>query len=162
MASRPRIPRRRRSDVAKVPPLSLVLGYGPMALLPILAVASAALPPQPGYDCLLAGQLWAAGVLIFMGGVRRGLSFGAPDAHLRRQVATALCYFGIGLVAMILPIGPAFVLLIVGYALAGLLDHRAAKAGEAPPYFAQLRPLQAAVAILGLAGLLIRFVLLLK
>ena len=51
--------------------------------------------------------------------------------------------------------------LMIGYALAGLLDRRAARAGETPPYFATLRPAQAAVAVLGLAGLLAEFLLLL-
>ncbi|MBV9841600.1 MAG: DUF3429 domain-containing protein [Sphingomonadaceae bacterium] len=162
MSSRPRLPRRRRSDAATIPPLSLILGYGPTALLPVLAVASATLPQKPGFGCLLVGQLSAASVLIFIGGVRRGLSFGAPDERLNRQVATALGYFFIGLAAMLVPIGPALVLLILGYALAGLLDRRAARAGEAPPYFATLRPAQAAVAVLGLAGLLARFLLLLS
>lgn len=161
MASHSETRRRRRSDQpAKVPTLSIVLGYGPVALLPLAAIISAALPPQPGFNLLLGGQLWAAGVLIFMGGVRRGLSFDRAAAQLPRQLSAAIVYFLIGVIAMIVPIGPAFLLLMLGYALAGWSDRRAARAGDVPLHFAKLRPIQAAIAVVGLAALLGRLLML--
>ena len=158
MTNRSSLPQRRRGD--RIPPLSILLGYGPVAVLPVLAMVSAALPPQPGFNLLLGGQLWAAGVLIFMGGVRRGLSFDRNPEHTLRQLIGSFLYFFFGLGAMIVPIGYAFLLLIIGYAIGGVLDRKAARAGEAPRHFAQLRPIQAAIAIIGLGALLGRLLLL--
>lgn len=141
---------------ARTPVLAAVLGYGPVALLPLLAIASTALPPLWAFWALLAGQLWAAAVLIFMGGVRRGLSFHTADGPRTGQIVTALVYFGFGLAALVVPIGPALIVLMVGYALAGLLDRRAARVGDTPRFFAHLRLAQAAIAIAGLGGLLAR------
>lgn len=161
MAIRPTTPRRRRGErPEKIPPLSLVLGYGPMAVLPLAAMLAAALPPELAMSVLRAAQLWAGGILMFVGGVRRGLSFDRPERR-RGQVALALAYFGIGLIAPILWFGPSFVLLAIGYALMGIFDRRAALRGDAPAHFARLRPTQAILAIAGLAALTVRFLLIL-
>lgn len=145
---------------ARTPLVSLVLGYAPMAALPLLAVASTAVPPLWAYNVILAGHVWAAAILIFISGVRRGLSFGEEQrgetGPLAAEIAAALGYFAIGLVAILLRVQFALLILMLGYALVGVLDRRAARARRAPRYFARLRPLQALIAIAGLAGLLAR------
>ena len=91
---------------AAIPLPSLVLGYAPMALLPVLAVASTATPPLWAYNIILAGHVWAAAILIFIAGVRRGLSFAdegkGAAGPLAAEIAASLCYFAIGLVAILL------------------------------------------------------------
>ncbi len=159
----PSFPRRPLAVRAASTPLpSLVLGYAPMALLPILAVASTAVPPLWAYNIILAGHVWAAALLIFIAGVRRGLSF-ADEAKgaagpLTGEIAAALGYFAIGFGTILVRVQFALLILMIGYALVGVLDRRAAKARRAPRHFARLRPLQALIAVAGLAGLLARLV----
>lgn len=66
--------------------------------------------------------------------------------------------FGLGFLALLaVALGqtvPALVLLILGFTGIALLDPIAARRGEAPLFFARLRPLQMPLAILSLAGLL--------
>ena len=160
MAIRSTIPRRRRGERPEpISALNLVLGYGPVGVLPLIAIVAAALPPKPAYGTLLIGQFWGAAILIFIAGVRRGLSFARAGESLREQVGAALGLFAFGFGALIAPIGPAFLLLILGYALAGILDRRAARVGTAPVFFARLRPIQAVVAVAGLGAMLGRLLI---
>lgn len=46
-------------------------------------------------------------------------------------------------------------LLVLGYASLGVLDSGAARSGEAPRFFARLRPVQSAVAAAALTALLV-------
>lgn len=138
-----------------VPPAdSIILGYGPM--LPTLAAAIGAwvLPPPWPLWALHLGILWAAMILIFIAGVRRGFGFGFPAASKAASIASSLGYFVFAGVALVLA-SPVLALipLLIGYALVALLDRRAALHGDAPAYFAALRPRQMLVALLGLAGL---------
>lgn len=139
-------------DEPPIPLLSVVLGFGPAALLPLLALAAWIVPALAG-PAILAGQLWAAAILLFLAGVRRGLSFFTEGGPRPGQVATSIWLFVLGLAGLAAPLGPAFLLLILGYLSVALLDPPAARAGEAPAHFVRLRPPQMAVAIVGLAGL---------
>lgn len=146
------MPPRRLDTPARVPPLSLLLGYGPAAVLPLLGLLA-----WTGYDWALPlGRLWGAAILLFLAGVARGLSFFTEGGPRPPQLATMAWRFGCGLLALALWLPAAFVLLIAGYLGVALFDPWAARHGEAPRYFAQLRPPQMAVAILGLALLLAR------
>lgn len=67
-----------------------------------------------------------------------------------------LVYFTLGGLALVVPgTTPPLVLLIAGFALVPLLDRHAARHGDAPAYFARLRPPQMGIAIVSLAVLLL-------
>lgn len=149
--------RRPDADRAPIPLNSLVFGYGPM--LPFAAAAAGA--------WLLGGQwpalaihlaiVWAAMILVFIAGVRRGYGFGDPGASTAVEIATMLLWFILAGLALVWPgrLVP-LALLLAGYVTVPLLDRRAAFHGDAPAHFASLRPPQMAIAIASLAALLIR------
>lgn len=141
-----------RTDTpARTPLLSLVLGYGPA--LAILAAGALALANVPW--ALTFGCLWAAAILIFLAGVVRGLSFFTEGGPRLSQVAVMMVRFGCGLVALVLPPVLATPVLAVGYLSSLLYDPVAARSGAAPRYFAQLRPPQMIIALLGLVLLFV-------
>lgn len=140
-------------DDPRIPLTSALLGYGPM--LPLVAAGIGAWT-LPGLWPVLAIQLailWAALILAFIGGVRRGFGIGNPHAWTASEIAASFGYVllaGLGLVVPAPSVGLS--ILIVGYALAALLDRRAALAGNAPLHFARLRPPQLLIGAAGLAG----------
>ncbi len=129
------------------PLLSLVLGYGPAAILPMLALDYWA---RKQIWAAEAAQLWGAAILIFLAGVARGLSFFTNGGPRLSQIATMALRFWPGLIALVLPIRPAMLLLAIGYAGVAFSDVPLAHANGAPAYFARLRPPQMAVAVAGL------------
>jgi hypothetical protein len=138
---------------ARIPAISLVLGFGPMLPLAAAGVGVWTLPePWP----LLAVQCaitWAALILVFIGGVRRGFGLGQDRASTAAEIAAAVAYVTLAGFALVVPrASVALALLIVGYALAALLDTRAASRGDAPRHFARLRPLQLLTGAAGLAA----------
>ncbi len=149
-----------------IPPLSLLLGYGPALLVVLLGVAGWILPARLG-DPLLprafpqamavtAGWLFATAILLFLAGVTRGLSFFAPGGPRPAQFAMMLWLFLLGFGALASPLWIGFALLILGYGSVAVFDPQAARAGLAPDHFARLRPGQMALFGLGLALLLVR------
>lgn len=138
-----------------VPSLSILLGYAPM--LPFIIGAGAAWVTKSEVRELVAmfTTFWAGSILIFLAGVRRGLSFRTEGGPTYTQIMTMLILFIIGLLALLLAaqkmtslaLGP----LIVGFCLILVLDPIAARNGEAPLFFARLRPLQIPIAIVSLA-----------
>lgn len=142
-----------------VPWLSVVFGYGPM--LPFLAGAAAAWIGR-GEPLGAAAQsltlLWGCAILLFLSGVRRGVSFRTEGGARFSQIATMLGLFCLGFAALVLASlnrdVAALVLLILGFLSLTILDPIAARRGEAPLFFARLRPAQIPLAILGLAALL--------
>ncbi|QDZ06819.1 DUF3429 family protein [Sphingomonas panacisoli] len=147
-------------DPARIPATSLIFGYGPM--LPLVAAAIAAWwlpPPWPDLATDLA-IIWAASLLVFVGGVRRGFGFGMPGASTRVATIAMLLYFVPGTVALVLDafgqIAAGLGFTITGFVLVGLLDPRAARYGQAPAHFARLRPPQMALGACCLAALLAR------
>ena len=143
-----------RAADPRVPWASIVFGYGPMLPLVAAAVAAWALPqPWP----LIAVQLavtWAAVILAFIAGVRRGFGFGQDRASTPVEIATGMAYLALALLALVVP-GPsiACALLVVGYVLAALLDRAAALGGNAPLHFARLRPPQLTLGAMAMAAL---------
>ncbi|MFZ1109081.1 MAG: DUF3429 domain-containing protein [Rhodomicrobium sp.] len=144
--------------------LGLILGYG--ATFPFVAGAAAAaffgdadLPKTAANFTVL----WGAAILLFLSGVRRGLSFRTPHGPTVSQIATSLWYFAGGIGSLFLwaargELGsarPALALLLIGYVSVIVLDVPAARRLEAPPYFARLRPLQMLIPIACLGYLLI-------
>ncbi|WP_375463257.1 DUF3429 domain-containing protein [uncultured Methylobacterium sp.] len=144
----------------ETPWLSVVFGYGPM--LPFVAGAAAAWWWRGTWDelILLATILYGAAILLFFSGVRRGLSFRTEGGPTLVQIATMLALFGLGLAALltVVILGNRVIaldLLIAGFVAVAVLDPIAARRGEAPLFFARLRPLQIPIAVLSLAALLV-------
>jgi hypothetical protein len=52
----------------RVPLLSLVLGFGPAALLPVLAILAWVVPVYDAWVPVTAGQIWGAAILLFLAG----------------------------------------------------------------------------------------------
>lgn len=140
----------------RIPPLSLILGYGPMAAFPLLALAAWLAPPPWPAIAVAIGQGWGAALLIFLAGVRRGLSFFTEGGPRPAQIATMLWLFVLGCAALVTAPLLAFPLLVIGYSSIALLDPPAARRGETPAFFIRLRPPQMGVALVGLVALLVR------
>ena len=144
----------------ETPWLSVVLGYGPM--LPFVAGAAAAWWQRGQWDelILLATILYGAAILLFLSGVRRGVSFRTEGGPTFMQIATMLGLFCLGLGALltVVILGNRVIaldLLIAGFVAIAILDPIAARRGEAPLFFARLRPLQIPIAVLSLVALLV-------
>jgi len=149
----------RVTEPRAVPWLSIVFGYGPM--LPFAAGALAAW----GWRGAPLGEvaaaltiLWGCAILLFLSGVRRGVSFRTEGGATVAQIATMIGLFSLGFAALVLATldraVPALVLLLLGFTAIAILDPIAARRGEAPLFFARLRPVQIPIAILSLAALL--------
>ncbi|HJE23137.1 MAG TPA: DUF3429 domain-containing protein [Methylorubrum populi] len=141
-----------------VPWLSIVFGYGPM--LPFVAGAVLVwwLRGGPAEAIFTLTVLWACAILLFLSGVRRGVSFRTEGGATVAQIATMMGLFSLGfgaLAAFVLgfPV-VALALLIVGFTAITILDPIAAERGEAPLFFERLRPAQIPLAVLSRAALL--------
>jgi hypothetical protein len=144
----------------ETPWLSVVFGYGPM--LPFVAGAAAAWWQRGALDFLitLVTILYGAAILLFLSGVRRGVSFRTEGGPTVAQIATMLGLFGLGFGALLTGVIQgkqeiALDLLIAGFVAIAILDPIAARRGEAPLFFARLRPLQIPIAVLSLVALLV-------
>ena len=159
MAAHPDEPevQRRIAEPREVPGLSLFFGYGAMVPFVLLALAAWLLGGDVAALAVRLAILWGGAILVFLAGVRRGLSFRTEGGPTAVQIATMLWLFGLGLLALAVPsTGVALVLLLAGYLSLAALDPWAARRGEAPPFFVRLRPLQMLLPILGLVALLLR------
>ncbi|MCR0980591.1 DUF3429 domain-containing protein [Roseomonas populi] len=137
------------------PILSLVLAYGAMVPLLAGALASWVLPAPWDAAALRATLAWAGALLCFFSGVRRGLSFRQPGGATLMQVLGTLLFFGLGAASLLSPWPlAAAILVLAGYAIMLVLDPIAARRGEAPRYFARLRPVQLLLPLAGVAALL--------
>ena len=134
---------------------SLVLGYSVMVPLVLAAIGAWVLPRTWPVTAVHLAAIWAALILAFVGGVRRGFGFATPGASTATEVAAGVAYFvmaGLGLLMMPyawLALWP----LMVGFASVALLDRRAAVRGLAPAHFAALRPPQMLIGAASLAAL---------
>lgn len=136
-----------------IPPASLLLGFG--AMLPLAAGAAVAwASPRERRLARERALLWGGSVLVFLAGVRRGLSFRTPGGATPGQFGTMLSLFGLGLGSLgALRTGAAPVLQGLGYAAVAVLDPLAAGREEAPAFFARLRPAQMAIPLASLVAL---------
>ena len=156
----------RRIDVTErpeVPWLSIVFGYGPM--LPFLIGATAAwlLTGSWRTTAIALTVIWGTSILAFLAGVRRGVSFRTEGGPAVSQIVTMFCLFVLALAATVAIVFGATILaalcLIVGFVVVMVLDPIAARRGEAPLFFARLRPPQMAIAVFGLGALLANLLL---
>ena len=131
----------------EVPLDGLLLGWGGMAPFPVLAGAMWLAGPDWAALAARGLVLWGAAILLFLSGVRRGLSFRTEGGPRMAQLAMFAWLFGAGLAALVLPVGPALWLLALAYASVWAVDPWAARRGDAPLYFARLRPVQMAVPV---------------
>ena len=110
--------------------------------------------------------LWGCAILTFLAGVRRGVSFRTPGGVTFAQIGTMLWLFLIGLAALwVFVLGggqravgatlASLALLLVGYVSLAILDPLAARSGEAPLFFARLRPIQMLTPVASLAALVV-------
>lgn len=148
----------RVEEPRSAPLLGVLLAYA--AMIPVLsgAIAFAVVPLEARPLVLGATIIWGASIVLFLSGVRRGLSFRTPGGATVSQVSTLMGLFGLGILALCglwlaTPV-PSLVLLLLAFAGMGVLDPIAARRGETPLYFARLRPLQMAVPSAALIALL--------
>lgn len=141
----------RIAEPGRVPWLDLALGWGAVSPFPAAAVAAwLGWTPAIGW-----AVLWGGAALCFVAGVRRGLSFRTVDGPTPAQLAVFAWLFAAGLAAMVLPWrGLAVLVLIAGYGSLIWLDPAAAEKGEAPLWFARLRPFQMAVPVASLIAVI--------
>ena len=141
-----------------VPWLSVLFGYGGM--LPFLGAAAAAWIAHGDMrdDFIDLGALWGCAIVMFLAGVRRGLSFRTVGGPTAAQIATMLWLFCAGFASLLLLwlalIWQALALLVVVFASVAALDPIAARHGEAPWFFARLRPVQMLIPVAGLGALI--------
>lgn len=132
-----------------------ILGYGPMLPLVVAGIGAWLLPPPWPFWAVHLGIIWGALILAFIAGVRRGFGFGYARASKPQEIATSIAYFTLADLALVIGLpSMALLTLVLGYVLAALLDRRAALSGNAPLYFATLRPRQLLIGAAGLAALL--------
>ncbi len=147
----------RVTEARHTPPEGLALGIA--AMLPMAAGAIAVLLAGPAQRSVLLRLtiLWGAAILAFLAGVRRGLSFRTEGGATLAEIASMLLLFALAFLALALPgRSAALLLLLAGFACIAVFDPRAARRGEAPPFFARLRPPQMLVPLASLAVMLVR------
>jgi len=131
-------------DAATRPPALSALLAGSGALPPVaLGLAACLLRGAPRAAAERAQLGWSAALLCFFGGVRRGLSFRQQGGASAGEIGTTLLLFMTGAAGLALPGRrlPASTL-AAGFGVATVLDWLGAREGEAPRYFARLRPVQ--------------------
>ncbi len=136
---------------------SFLLAYA--ATVPLVAAAIAAwwLAGDARLMVLQLGARWAGALLCFFSGVRRGLSFRQQGGPTLAQLAAMLWLFVLGSAALLSPCpSVSLPLELAGYTTLAVADPIAARRGEAPRYFARLRPVQMIIPLACLAALLAR------
>ena len=126
-------------ETSRVPWDAVILGWGPMLPFPVALglVLRGGVAGEVALDLIV---LWGAAVVIFLSGVRRGLSFRTPGGWTWAQMGVFAGLFWAGLLALVLPLSWALWLLATAYLSLAVLDPIAARWEEAPLYFARLRP----------------------
>lgn len=144
----------------ETPMHGLLLAYAAVLPIPLGTVLAWVLPAAASPSAVRLTVIWAAAVLCFLAGVRRGLGFRQPGGPAITQLAGALWLFLLATAALMTALSVvSVVLLLAGYIGVALADVRAARHGLAPRYFPRLRPPQmllSAVALLGLLALQLR------
>ena len=115
------------TERAAIPAMSLLLGYGPVLLIVVGTVASWAVDGSRRAFFAHLTIIWAATILAFLAGVRRGLSFRTRGGPAPAQIATMMVFFTLALLALValaidLP-RVAAALLLVGYGLPAVVAY---------------------------------------
>jgi hypothetical protein len=127
---------------------------GTSAIVPLVACAALAWFAPTAWAPIgrTLAVIWAASLLAFFAGVRRGLTFSEAGGGRAGELATMLAAFALGVLSLVL-VSP--VIAALGLAGVGVLDAVAARRCEAPGYFVVFRPPQMLTAVLAL--LLVQF-----
>lgn len=140
----------------------IALGFGPMVPLVAAAVGAWLFPDAVGRLAERLAIIWGALILAFVAGVRRGYGFGNRTASKRSEILSMIAYFTLAGLSLLSegrhPVA-AISMLLVGFALVMSLDTRAAWQGDAPGFFARLRPSQMGIAVYSFAALDARLLL---
>lgn len=151
---------------ARLVPLDSVI-FGWIAMVPFgIGALGAVVLPSASMVLAQLTVLWGAAILMFLAGVRRGVSFRTPGGPTPRQIAVMFSHFVIGGLAMLIvaagldvfgvpPVALASGLLLLGFASLAVLDPIGAEAGTMPLHFRRLRPVQMAVPVIAFAALLV-------
>lgn len=143
----------------EIPWLSVVFGYGPMLPFSGGAILAWVTTGSLRHQIVMLTILWAASILAFLAGVRRGLSFRTEGGPALAQIATMFALYVLALVSLVALVEGAtriaVVAPLVGFSAVALLDPIAARSGQAPLFFARLRPTQIPIAVASLAVLLL-------
>ena len=138
------------TETSAVPWDGLLLGWAAMMPFPLLAFAAWRDNGAWAEPAAQAVQIWGAALLLFFSGVRRGLSFRTGGGPQFSQLAGFVALFVSGLAVLLAPATLAPWIVGGWFAVLAIADVRAARRGEAPLYFARLRPAQMSVATLSL------------
>ena len=144
---------------SNTPPMGMFLAY--IAVLPMVvgAVALWIAPESQAFLILPLTLFWGASILMFLAGVRRGVSFRTPGGPRMTQITMMLFLFAVGFVAIVATLWAylttAAVLEIAGFVSLAVLDPIAARSGDAPLFFARLRPLQMTIPVVMLVAVVV-------
>lgn len=142
-----------RPDTTRIPWDGHVFGWGP--ILPFLVALLGIWLGAPWLDelALRLSVLWGACIVIFAAGVRRGFSFAQPEGPRPHVLAEMTGLFAAAFLGLVL-VPPLGALVLAGaFAALAVLDPLAARRGDAPRWFARLRPVQMAIPTVCLAVL---------
>ena len=135
------------------PAISLFLAY--VAMVPIAAGAATSVAFRSPAVARLTIS-WSGAILCFLSGVKRGLGFRQKGGPTVAQLGSMLWLFVPGALSLLLPWRiPSLILLLFGYGSEAVLGPLAAERGEAPRYFARLRPAQMVIPVASLLLLLV-------
>lgn len=142
------------TEPAKTPPESVFFAYIAMLPLVVGAVALWFVPTTQSFLLLNLVLLWAASIIIFLSGVRRGVSFRTPQGPHVSQLVMMLWLFVVGFASVLATVWgfpvTAIILEIVAYVSIAIIDPISARNGDAPLFFAKLRPVQMVLPIAAL------------
>ncbi|WP_152044870.1 DUF3429 domain-containing protein [Aureimonas psammosilenae] len=144
----------RIDEPASTPLREILFAYAAMVPLVTGAAVVVLVPGEYAAFLLKGTLLWGAAIVLFLSGVRRGVSFRTPGGATLAQLAMMMWLFLAGFAAVLaaafqFPLASGLVQLLA-YASLLVLDPVAARWGEAPLYFARLRPPQMSLAVLSL------------
>lgn len=152
----------RITERPQIPWLSVVFGYLPMVPFVGGAIGAWLLPVWLRPEVISLTIIWAAAILAFLGGVRRGLSFRTEGGPALAQIITMFCVYVLAFLALASAsfglFTSAVAMLFVGFLALETLDPVAARNGQAPLFFARLRPAQLGVAVASLGIVFLRLV----
>ena len=142
----------------KIPAPALWLGVAGLLpfWLPLIPIYSNGL--MPADRALLLQMVYGAVILSFLGGIRWGAALKLPRGPLQSTLFVLSVLSSLaGFAALVLPGVAGLILLVAGFLGQGAWDVQSAQRGELPGWFATLRAMLTAGAVIALiAGLVAR------
>jgi hypothetical protein len=141
--------------IGKIPAPALWLGLSGLVpfWLPLVPIYGA--PVMEPDRALLLQMVYAAVILSFLGGIRWGAALKLPRGPLQSTLlALSVLPSLAGFAALILPSVAGLVLLLIGFLVQGSWDVQSAQRGELPAWFATLRALLTAGAVIAIVAAL--------